>query len=220
MRIVHVTSLFDGSKEDARRNAFARSTWEDAYKLGGWVPCHIPDSALPRLFPEGGRKIPYIKDLLDIAASVADDFDWICLTNSDTCFSSSLHDKLIGTNKPIYAFRRDFPRLTRKLYDKEIKAGNHYVGIDLFFFPAAWWRTHKDAIPDVLIGREGWDCMFKVLMDYAGAEGVSDLIYHETHGSFWEQPHNRRSLDGQIHNRNLVSTWLRQQGFDPKPHGM
>jgi hypothetical protein len=97
------------------------------------------------------------------------------------------------------------------------------VGSDLYAFRVGWWRRFGAEMPDMLLGREAWDPILRLLIDetHPGRNPtLYDLIYHEKHASIWENPNNKRTLGSQLHNINLARRWMRGHGYNPRTIGI
>lgn len=219
-RFVHVYSDFkSGDQHTVRRHRIAKQTWRLNAALGNWQDFPVRDDELPRLFQDRGRALPYIKDLLDHAASRVRETDILVLTNTDTCFGTDLTE-LLNYNQFLVGRRRDFPQLVDPLSPVEVRRGSSYVGADLFAIPVGWWKQHRDEMPDMVAGCEGWDAVLAQLMLRYGAEETWDFIYHERHPSHWERSDNKYSLPGQLHNLRLAFPTLKQWGVEPWQFGI
>lgn len=218
--IIHVYSYWE-DKESERRTSIAKKTWEATYIQEGWIPCPVLDETLPRLFNEGKRKLPYVKDLVNEATKMPGDY--ICITNSDTCFAPSLHKRFSELPKGnlLHGNRKDFVRVNSPLSQDQVNnCPNNYPGIDIFLFPKAWWLMEAQGLPDMLLGREAWDAILAQAMAFSGSTCEPNLIYHEQHDSVWQQGGSRYSLPGQLHNISLASEWLRSKNIDPRKFGI
>ena len=209
-RLIHAFADHPSESEDARRrNLLAERTWKDQHSRDRWAVGRFCESSWSRyMMCEGGRKLPFVRDILDFASeiSLCDD-EIIVLTNADTCMSP-LVSRRIRQSAVGHGYRRDFPSLTRMLTELEISTGAHYPGSDIFFFPVSWWKQNRSKFPDMLLGAEGWDWCMRVLI---GKEKVvPNLIYHERHNTKWES--GRDSLPSQAYNRSLARGFLKSMG--------
>lgn len=199
----------------------ASRTWQTQ----PWIEIPILEDA-GRVYQDHGGRVPYIKDLLNAATRAKEKDDIIVFTNADICVASNCSFVIVAALQSVnavYCFRRDFHRLDTPLPDPIIRSGAHYVGSDLYAFRVSWWKRWRDTFPDMLLGREAWDAVLRILIDqtHPGLNcTVYDLIYHERHGSTWENPANRRSLPSQLHNVRLARTWLISCGVDPRSIGV
>ena len=169
-----------------------------------------------------GKRLPFLQDVVEHAVYAARDEDWVLLTNTDTCFVPNLVCRLeagLAGHKCGYSHRRDFPRLERLLTADEAAAGHRYVGKDLFVFRRAWWEAHRNEMPDMIYGAEGWDALLSVLIDESHGKVWDDIIYHERHGSYWEKSENRYSVPSQIHCLDLAKKFCVKHGIDQGKHG-
>jgi hypothetical protein len=189
--------------------ALAARTWS----IQPWIEIPVPERA-GRVFTDEAGTVPYIKDILDIATSAKQPEDIIVFTNADTCVRTDAVYLIVGAMQAtaaIYSFRRDFGPLNTPLPDNMIQNGTDYVGCDLFAFRVAWWLTYADSFPDLLLGRETWDCVMRLIMNWTNSDAsaaLPNMIYHERHATIWENHKNRHRLPSQIHNLNLAKRWM------------
>jgi hypothetical protein len=226
MELIHVFSEFKSSNPDTdRRMLLARETWCTQQ----WHDFPIKNSELNRVFTENAQELPYIKDLLNLAVNHAKADEIIVFTNSDICVApdcaSRIYRWIEDDRDACYAFRNDFPRLTKPLTYPEIKSGHKYCGADLFAFKARWWMQNCSNFPDLILGREAWDACMRVLMettkpDKSKSLALPDLIYHEKHPNGWENASIRYRLPGQIHNLRHAYQWLRHMKHNPANFGV
>lgn len=204
-----------------RRMQLAMLTWSRQM----WNDLPIPENA-GRLFTDRAGRVPYIKDLLSIAIGGKPDNDIVVFTNADICVHSNCANILVGALQAadaVYAFRRDFPFLNTPLPDPIIASGTDYIGCDLFAFRVYWWKDYQDTFPDMLLGREAWDCVMRLLMDWhqdGERPAIPNIIYHERHPTAWENPAFRHQLPSQLHNLNLAKSWLRHYKLDYSRFGI
>lgn len=157
----------------------------------------------------------------------ASDADIACYTNSDICVRSDcalLIASLMQETDALYSHRRDF---NQDFYapkpDSEIEKGDDYIGADLFAFRVSWWKQHRDKMPDLLLGREFWDCALRTLMDATSPPEKAlahNLIYHRRHPSTWEKKENRHSLPSQLYCIRLAIEFCRKYGIDGRAAGL
>lgn len=216
--IAHVFSEYPAKGDpEKKRRVIAQSSWKQLY-VGGLYPRPVLDVQLPRLFHDGKRDLPYVKDIINLGF-----LSWhggILLTNTDTCFSPKLvheHKKLI--HQPAWFRRRDFNQINKVLDQVDVESGEDYCGTDMFFIPREWWKKFQHRYPDLLIGTEGWDCCLRELMRVNGGTEIVDCCYHERHDSIWERPENRYTLSSQKYNIALSKKFLKGLGLDPRNYG-
>jgi hypothetical protein len=220
--IYHTYSYYIPKNPDSmRRMALAKRTW----KVQPWIDLPIPEKN-SRVFEDRAGRVPYVKDLLNAASENRELEDIIVFTNADICVRSNCAMLIVAamqTISAIYCFRRDFGRLNTPLPDPMIEKGNHYVGSDLYAFRVGWWRHYRSDFPDMLLGRECWDAILRLLIDQSSPSQnptLHNLIYHEWHPSTWEAPQNKLRLPSQLHNRQLAREWMRAWGYDPRSIGL
>lgn len=220
--IYHAYSQYSPKNPDTiRRMALAKKTWDRQ----PWTDLPIPEKGT-RTFQDRAGQVPYVKDIFDAASKDRELQDIIVFTNSDICVSSNCATTIVAAMQSIsavYCFRRDFGRLNTPLPDHLIPKGAHYVGSDLYAFRVGWWRHYRADFPDMLLGRECWDAVLRLLIDQSSPSQnptLQNLIYHEWHPSTWEAPQNRGTLPSQLHNRQLARAWMRAWGYEPRSIGI
>lgn len=207
-----------------RRMALAsRTVYEAKQKYRNWKFMPITDESLPRLFVDGNRKLPYVKDIIEMAFDSKSNDHWIVLINSDICIGEDfcqmvLHN--IKTNKAFSVRRNEFNTLMRPLEDHDIGRGKRSIGADAFGFSKAWWQIAKHRFPDMVIAAEGWDLAMTKLILMSGGDLYYDLIYHEYHFPFWYRPENRTRLPSQLHNIRLAKEFCSQNNLNPSDYGL
>lgn len=150
--------------------------------------------------------------ILEIIGNVEDDF---VFTNSDSFLVkdtySILQSYLDEGISCLFSGRYDHPRPLRVPISEEWnrKHGQYYNGHDLFCFSRDSWRRIRPILPDLYLGREGWDWIYltAILLD-GGIKTPETLVAHEMHGT----PHwtaYRLSDSRNLHNRKLCAEWVK-----------
>lgn len=208
--IYHVYSSYHPQNATTlRRMNLVASTWAQQ----PWKEIPVSERT-GRVFTDEAGTVPYIKDIFNIACSGKQDTDIIVFTNADICVHSNCAQLIVAALQSVhaaYAFRRDFDFLNTALPDAVIPTGTDYIGCDLFAFRVAWWTTYGDSFPDMLLGREAWDCVLRLMMDWSNEDlrtVIPNIIYHERHPTVWENHANRHRLPSQMHNLRLAKAWL------------
>lgn len=222
--MIHVYSEFEAHDPPTRlRQTVAKETWT----IQPWTEISVKDSDLPRLWKEEGRSYPYLVDLIDFGSNLSEPNDLVIFTNTDTCVvtncalqvAAALQDSIA-----CYCYRRDFNHdFHEPIPDDVVPRGDNYVGSDLYAFRVSWWLANRKEFPDLLIGHEAWDPIFRHLIDTTNLGRptiLRNLIYHRRHGSRWENPANRYRLRGQQYNLTLAARWMKQHGMNPSTYGI
>jgi len=209
--IIHVYQRMPwATGKEKRRNEIAAKTWDKV----GWVDLGLDDSCFVRnssnVIPNETKNIPMIKDMLRMACIGRNDKDVLVLTNSDTCVSSNLLEKLCG-QMPAYAYRRDFDNIDKPISDDNICLGKMYAGSDLFVFRVGWWRRNHALFPDMVLGRHSWDRILRQLIKLSEGREIENCIYHERHPSAWENPRNLNNDLSNLRNAKLARQWLQDR---------
>jgi hypothetical protein len=213
--IFHVYQDYAGSEEEQRRNALALRTWKREDK--GWFD--IPAGGFTRDATSVGdtRKLPFIKDVIERGYQESKDFSeipFILLTNTDTCLTPGFKHTIQRLNGEAYfSHRRDFARLDRPLTQNEIENGQWYPGSDLFVFTPQWWEAHRDEMPDMILGAEGWDKILRELVKATGGGEIHGCCYHERHESGWERAGARENAPSNVYCRFLAKKFLTEHNL-------
>jgi hypothetical protein len=180
-----------------------------------WKERPVTDAELPRAFAEGSTRLPYVRDLMDIAAKDQPQDAILVLTNADTIISSDGTLRIVSAlqhRDVTYGFRRDwYHHVSAPPADRDFAKGADYPGSDLHACRVRWWLAYRSLWPDLLLGREAWDWCMRVLMEatcMAKPLSLPDIICHERHASHWENPTVRYKLKSQLHNLSLAKTFL------------
>lgn len=221
--IYHVFTQYTPKDPDTvRRNEVAQRTW----RLLPWTERPVRDEDLPRMWEEEGRRLPFIRDVFDFAANGLGDHEIIVHTNADIhvrsdaciCIVCALQE-----TDAVYCYRRDFGRLDEPVKSEDYIKGVAYAGHDMTAFRVGWWHQWRQAMPDMILGLEAWDPCIRTLIDatnHGRANLLHDLIAHERHTSYWEDPKNRYRLRGQKLCLDLARKFLRSYGVNPRRHGI
>jgi len=205
----------------------ARSSWI----AQPWIDRGVDDSRLPRLFNERGRTFPYLRDIFDHACRGRKADDIVIYTNADIGVVSNLCFRVAFALQGIhagYSMRRDLHKqIVAVPPDQDILQWHEYAGTDLFFFRIAWWLEYRSEMPDMIPAREAWDPVLRVLMTDTQPDcqlSIPNLCWHERHGSvngsYWEDPANRYTLPGQLHNLGLAKQFMVRHGRKPSQFGI
>jgi len=226
-KIVHVWADFRAEEtpdEDTRRRmAVAHASWDLEAKAapGVWTRLQFPADRR-RTSREVGdsRPVPYILDFIDHALQLArDPDDIIAWSNSDVSFAPGLTGQVVDRCRRFgaaFTHRWDFERLAQPFVSAAmIRRGKFYPGSDAFFFTRRWWLEYGHDYPDMIMGREKNDEVFRQLIKlHAGTEAeIEAAVYHEKHASFWESPEHFATNPGNEYNRRLAAGWFKKHGL-------
>jgi hypothetical protein len=221
-KIVHVWADWregDPSAELRGRTDVAQASWQTEYATGRWIPAEMKRADGKRSGLDIGdpHNVQYVHDVIEHGISKATKYsDVICLTNADIGFTPGLTGKImevIDRHGCAFSHRRDFPKIHRPFHSEaQVAAGDWYPGSDLFVFTVSWWHQHKHELPDLLMGREGWDEVFRQLVKYHAGGALLAACWHEWHVSFWCDK-QRWTLPGNLHNFKLRKEWFERTGF-------
>jgi hypothetical protein len=210
--------------EQAKRNAAAEESWQFHFGNADVIELPVFESDLPRSGRDMGDKdVPFVRDIFDFAVSRAMPEDIVAYINRDIGLTSHSPERLLagverGNGVTVCPRRGLFP--SGRLY-KSVRNHKHDGGFDIMAFTLAWWENNREAMPDMLIGREAWDTVFRTiaeewaddrqLIDHVSDSPkdwnkskayTDDVCWHWPHDSEWDA--GRTTLPGQIHNRELA----------------
>lgn len=215
MKIIY--SAYQTPTENAevlRRISVAQKSIDMQNEDGKWVKATINLQRDARTI--GDKELPFIRDLAEECIKQAGKDDVVAIVNADICFVLGSYEKITEACKnhgAAFAHRWDFKRLDEPLKtEDQVGAGRWYCGSDFFCFTPEWWGKHNHNIPDMVLGREAWDMVFRRTIKETGGTEIHRMTYHEWHPSPWEL--NRDGLNGNIHNRNLAGEWIAAHGGD------
>jgi hypothetical protein len=222
IHLSHFMGLADG--ETARRMGTARDSWQREYDehRGEWnasVLSFVRDSRdIGDLNP-----VPYVRDMIQQGIGLATkEQDIIFLTNADVGFAPHLTPRLrqtVARYGAVYMRRAEFAQIMALPTLEDMRAIEPFVGGDGFAFSVAWWREHGDTLPDVILGRYGWDSVMKNMIRRAGGVEMRGELFHETHVAEWNaNPDGIWDNPANAHNRHLLMEWIAQYGGSPEDH--
>lgn len=226
-RIVHTWADFRKDEKPDHANLArmrnARDSWDQEAALApaSWLRVEFP-MGLARTSLEVGdtRPVPFIADVVNHAVPYCrKDSDIICWTNSDVSFAPGLTGQVLEKCErygAAYTHRWDFAKLEKPFVSEAgVRRGKWYPGSDAFFFTLAWWKANGHDFPDMIMGREHNDEVFRSLMKLtAGVEcEIEAAIYHEKHTSFWDAEANFKTNAGNNWNRALAKEWYDRHGL-------
>jgi hypothetical protein len=163
---------------------FALSAWSKEYRNGKWTRRLIHDKEMPRMFDDDRRKVPYLKDMIELGMKGQSEDAIFVFANSDIIPCEGITRLLaqaFETHASAYSYRRDTLEL-RRFSPEEIRTkAKMYCGLDLFAFTKQWWDRYSDELPDVLFATDVWDYCLQLLMAATGGKKFCYLIYHLEH---------------------------------------
>lgn len=216
--ILHIWIQYVPEDSSAQqRISTAAATWRSQL----WRETPIRYDQLPRIFTDTAGAVPYARDIFDFGCKAAEETDIVCFTDTDLCLRSNC-SLIIASNMQetpaCYCLRREFSHdFFSPKPDAEIETGQDLGATDLFAFRPAWWRANREKMPDMLIARQSWDPILRMIMDSTtppGAACLHNLTYHRLHESVWLKPQNRYASASQQYNIRLGVDWCRKYGVD------
>lgn len=198
--------------DEKRRFDYARSTWQFHFGQGDVLefPTHVRQWARSSKDMGDPRPVPFFKDVIDYGMKYARPEDVVVYCNKDVFLTTHAPERIISSVKNhgiAIAWRRNLKPTPGRMYKHVINAKRD-GGADLICVTPKWWSEHGRNYPDMLIGRETFDWVIRVMAEELHGKSVyvDDVIGHEAHESFWRK--NKKTNPGQIHNRSLAKVFF------------
>ena len=220
-RIIFVHSVYTPRDPDeAKSQALAQASWAMHFKSGDFIEV-----------PHVSSSMPTIRTLLDYGCSLALPEDIVVYANADAGMTTHAFERIVSgvargngvTCIGNHTVAKSFTNPVKNLTNLKQPGGIEMVAVS-----PAWWRLHRDKMPDMYIGREAWDSVFSVLAEewadgsYCGMVSNADawqgsrahtpnVCWHKEHFSQWQR--ERTGLGGtQEHNRKLAREFFTERG--------
>lgn len=207
------------SSEEARRIELAersRRFLEGTFEV---VRLRVRDSDLKRILPRKNHgNLPYVRDLFDLGCSKALPCDAVVYSNDDIGLTLDAPSRiLIGIERGrgvTVCPRRQHTRpdaLMRSVLNCKLDGGCDVVAVS-----PAWWASHRDKMPDMVIGTDAWDTVFRQLAEeWADGKNPSSTVVTDPHFWFnsraysddvcWHVPHHSRWIKERDRGREDVA---------------
>lgn len=197
---------------EKRRFDYARSTWQFHFGQGQVMefPTHVRQWDRSSRDMGDPRPVPYLKDVLDYGCKYARPEDVIVYCNKDAFLTTHAPERIIESvnrNGMAVAWRRNLNPSPGRMY-KDVTNAKRDGGADLIAITPAWWGEHSKNYPDMLIGRECFDWVIRIMAEELHGKSiyVDNVVGHIPHESFWKK--NKKTNPGQIHNRSLAKIFF------------
>lgn len=210
MILYHAANIFTSTnRNDSERMGRAQKTWWQLYGASGSLvrPAHSKNYRRSALDLGDVRSVPFIKDVIEVAVKEASLDDAIMLTNADSSLCQKADSFIfqgLYDQGCCFSTRRDMLKIHRTWLPQEdvVRRGEKFIGVDLVAFTVKWWKEHGPGYPDLLLGYEGWDWVFKFMI---GNE-IPTVVYHEVHQEpYWHR--HRMTAPGNQWNRAKSLEW-------------
>ena len=217
-RILFVSAPFDTeNKDELRRFTTARKTWEAHFNTGAILDfpmCNPPRSSAD---VGDGRFIPYLRDLLDYGVARAMPEDIVAYANLDLCLAGNGVAQIVTTIQSsggvCAAWRRSQKTRNGQLLST-VRSCPKDGGIDLVAVTPAWWKEHRDNLPDMFVAGNFWDYCFRVYAEQTtkGLCYMDDGTYHEPHAGMMDRVGVQNPV--QQHNLRLAKKFFKERNMD------
>lgn len=212
-RIIFTYDSVEPLDEDERRRFdYAMSTWKFHFNSGDMLEFPTRVGQWSRSSADMGdtRPAPFFKDIINHGMAAALPEDVVVYCNRDIFLTSHAPERIlagVGKHGVMVAWRRNLKPKPGKIY-KHVTNAKKDGGVDLIAFTPKWWAEHGKDMPDMLIGREGYDWVLRILAEEKHGKDIyqDDIIGHEPHESFWKK--NKKTNPGQQHNRALAKVFF------------
>jgi hypothetical protein len=209
----------------------AMHSWRFHFDSGDVLDFPVRQEDLPRTSKDIGdtKSMPFINDVIDFGMRYARPEDVVCYINRDVSLTTKAVQRIlqaVWNNKgAAVSFRRNIDRPEPGRLYHTVRNYPPDGGFDLFCFTPKWWYEHRKKLPDMYLGREGWDAVMRNLIEevVSGKQVSSlrndywnnpvyldDVTWHTEHASFWQQ--NRHTNPSQIHNRTAAKEFFHKRG--------
>lgn len=157
---------------------------------------------------EKDAHVPFVRDLILHGIRYSEPEDIVILCNSDIEITMEAWEQI----KAPFKSGVSAIAAMRKTYQQSHEDGKPDGGFDLFAFRPAWWHEQGSRFPDMLLGREAWDWVFRTLIEETCGPNsyISPDIYHKAHEPRWSKD---RYSPGQIHNLKLAHQFFLAGGY-------
>lgn len=136
------------------------------------------------------RATSYMVDILETGLKQLKNPDEILIfTNSDVGLSdTAIRDvrMLCKQKGACYGYRFDHEKIDRPLDHLDTVSAKCRGGLDIFAFTKGWFSRHARKLPDMLLGRSGWDLAYRDVVRKTGGGELYGAIWHEDHESWWK----------------------------------
>ncbi len=234
-KIIFIYSLIDNpTPEDQARFDLARRSWDFHFGQFTMIELPVRNDELRRTSATLGdpRHAPYARDLFDLACAHAMPEDVVVYCNLDIGLTTLAPDRLLagvsrGNGVTVCPRRRLDPKAGR--FYRSVLNCKLDGGFDIMAVTPAYWQIMREQMPDMLIGREAWDTVFRTIAETwaddrkdarvsvtaaewsTSAAYTDDVCWHKKHDSWWDT--HRTTNPGQIHNRELARKFFTKQGI-------
>jgi hypothetical protein len=214
----HVYSKYTSknSNENAR-NYKAQESWTGNLKNVPVLDSFFTKNSQTELKDTSRAPVPFLKDVLDYAASLSNDDDLIIYTNSDIYCVTDIQSLIPST--PFFSVRKDIEAIPSSYLSSSdidkipfIKT----VNVDLYGFTKKDYMGLRDKIPNFLIGVPYWDiALLFILKDNVQLTNVENISYHVKHDAVWKQDtdYQKNSILNK-HNRKLFIDYIKPKQLD------
>jgi hypothetical protein len=208
-KIIYITSqsLTDDQNVINRVNLAQKSIDEENSVYKNWIINRNP--VLERNATQiQDIPLPFVRDMIKVGMDSSKEEDIVVISNADICVIPKITEKIINLCNEFGAFyshRYDFNILNELLkHEEDLNKGEKYLGCDFFGFSKKWWNKFHGIFPDMVLGREAWDMIYRRAIKENGGSELDKATYHQIHQSPWSM---HRNLNGNIHNLILAHKW-------------
>ena len=220
-RLILVHSAYTPKDEkEQQKQARAQESWKFHFSNADMID-------LPMVTPE----MPKVGECLDYACKFALPEDIVVYANADAGLTTHAAERIIEG----IAKGRGVTSCGNRVLDPEPGRAYKSVtncripgGTEVVAMTPQWWGLHRDKMPDMFIGREGWDTVFNALAE-DWADGPGDVIvepdewlrsrahtdnvcWHQEHFSQWQADRLGIKSESQRHNREATRAFFTLRG--------
>ena len=238
--VIFVHSVDDvGDGEERERIRVAQLTWQHHFDTAKFIELPVLKTDLGRTGLDVGdtRAVPFVRDLFDLGCRQAMPEDVVVYCNRDIGLTAPAYPRLMagvrrGNGVTVCPRRRLNPepgKMYETLEGTGVDGTGADGGFDVMAVTPGWWKNSRILFPDLLIGREAWDTVFRMLAEswsdgvnrpieqsmfmeqwHASKAYTDDVCWHKWHVGGWER--DRFVNLGQQHNRALAAEFFKKRG--------
>lgn len=233
-KIFHCVERHEISNPTEReRRKIVLESWNRLYARGV-VPCHLTEYKRHSGAIKDARKLPYLKDVLDLGRKQMVQGDILMWSNDDSILLPGIVEAVERQVRLFDAATSHRCDVLPNEVDLDLDASVYlacrrsHAGKDLFVSSYDWINRHWDELPDFLLGTSEFDyclcCMIRrekgfpteqrFMQDHHfQCELPMGYVLHQMHDAVWM----KLGFDvAQRHNRILFQKWASQYGLPIK----
>jgi hypothetical protein len=198
---------------------------EKTQKEQGWERVVAEPQNVPCTVMEEGTHLLRVRDMIDAAQS-DNGQDIIVITRNDTCLASDAFRRIkqaLQKNDACYSYDRIMNAIeSEPIPDSLIYSGEDSNYSTMIAFRKSWWDANKKHYKGILYDRDGWDLVFRLLIDETHIGKGPKLMNVSYRGKFtppcWDDKVKYNMLGNRV-NAITVHNFLLKRKIIPEKFG-